>query len=153
MAELDVKPLRRKENRLSPLWTIVLLLAVAAAAVFGSAKLTWSSSTRTTDLRGTVTQAVSGEQLEVALVPIAVLLIASIAAVIATSGWVRRALAVVPVAAGAIAIVLATRHLDGAFGAHPSGYPMTVVMVGHLLAALGGLAAIAAGALLARFAA
>ncbi len=103
-----------------PLWIVVLLLLLGAAALWGSSRLAWD------DRRG--------DEVLPALVPLALLCLAAIAAVVALSGWVRRVLGVVVVAAGGTATWL---------GVSESG-----ALPGRGLAVLGGILALGAGVVL-----
>ncbi|CCH34080.1 Trp biosynthesis-associated membrane protein [Actinosynnema sp. NPDC047251] len=113
----EVPPARR------PLWIVVLLLLVGAAALWGSAKLVWDASA---DRRG--------EVVLPALVPLALLCLAAIAAVVALSGLVRRLLGVVVLAAGAAALWSAV--------AEPGE------LLGRATAGLGGVLVLGAGVVL-----
>ncbi|WP_433263603.1 Trp biosynthesis-associated membrane protein [Actinosynnema sp. CS-041913] len=106
-----------------PLWITVLLLLLGAAALWGSSRLVWDASA---DRRG--------EEVVPALVPLALLCLAAIAAVVALSGWVRRVLGVVVVAAGGTAAFL---------GLAESG-----ALAGRAPAVLGGALVLGAGVLL-----
>ncbi|WP_447003603.1 Trp biosynthesis-associated membrane protein [Saccharothrix isguenensis] len=75
-----------------PLWIVVALLLLGAAAMWGASGVTWDSSADRT-----------GADVVPALTPLALLCLAAIAAVVALSGWVRRALGVVVLLAGVAA--------------------------------------------------
>ncbi|MFD1147472.1 Trp biosynthesis-associated membrane protein [Saccharothrix hoggarensis] len=82
----DARPGRR------PLWIVVALLLLGAAALGGASGVTWDASADR-----------SGADVLPALTPLALLCLAAIAAVVALSGWVRRVLGVVVLLAGATA--------------------------------------------------
>lgn len=131
-----------------PLWTVVVLLVLAAAGLWGSSRLTWQWSQHVSDLRGTVTDAVEGATAEAGLVPLALLCLAAIAAVVAVGGWLRRIVGAVVIAAGAVGAWLALHAFGGVFGVHPAGYPTGEIIGAHLLAAVAGALAVAAGIVL-----
>ncbi|NUT50914.1 MAG: hypothetical protein HOV94_26950 [Saccharothrix sp.] len=82
----DARPGRR------PLWIVVALLLLGAVALWGASAMTWDGSADR-----------SGGDVVPALTPLALLCLAAIAAVVALAGWVRRALGVVVLLAGAAA--------------------------------------------------
>ncbi|NKY89507.1 Trp biosynthesis-associated membrane protein [Nocardia veterana] len=140
----------------------VLLLAVGAAALWGSSRLTWVTLRSSDGLTEPRTQHLNGGLWFGALTPLALVLVASIAAVFATKGWLRRLIGVVVALVAAVAAVpglaLLTRHgaiaeraaklaelparahVDAATAA---GFPAALSVVG-------AVAAFAAGVLLAR---
>ena len=81
-----------------------VVLAVAALALWGSSRGTWVSATWSDPLRGTVVATASGAETEPVLVPWALLALAAIAGVLATSGWGRRLVGVVVALAGLVAV-------------------------------------------------
>lgn len=110
--------------------------------------MTWEWTQHPSDLRGTVTNAINGSEREAALVPLALLYLAAVAAAVATSGWLRRVLGALVVAAGIAALWFALHEVAGVFEPHPDGYPLAQVVSGHALAVLAGLLAVAAGVVL-----
>ncbi|WP_318295521.1 Trp biosynthesis-associated membrane protein, partial [Streptomyces griseoaurantiacus] len=75
-----------------PMWVVVLLLVLAAGALWGSSRLAWTALVEERP-GGAVTVALrEGDEHSPALVPLALLALAGIAAVVATGGWVRRVL-------------------------------------------------------------
>lgn len=124
---------RRRSKR--PLWTVVGLLLLGAAALWGSSRLTWWHTVVDAGVRGRLGETELGAERAPALVPLAVLAVAGIAGMIATSGWPRRLLGAVLLVAGAGACGLAV--LDAIEGEH--------VRQGHLLALLGGALIFAGG--------
>ncbi|HEX3592744.1 MAG TPA: Trp biosynthesis-associated membrane protein [Pseudonocardiaceae bacterium] len=143
----------RTRRRLSPLWTVILLLVLGAVALWVSSRLTWEWSRQLSPLRGTVVATRRGTEVAPALVPIAILAVAAVAAVLAIGGWFRRVVGVLVALAGAGAVWVGVDGLATAFGAHPDGYPVSQVVTGHLLAVLAGLIVVAAGLLVVRNAA
>lgn len=101
----------------------MLSLLLGSAALWGSSQLVWDTSA---DRRG--------DEVLPSLVPLALLCLAAIAAVVALSGWARRVLGAVVVAAGGTAVFLGVT----ASGALP----------GRGLAWLGGFLVLGAGVLL-----
>ncbi|WP_020657720.1 Trp biosynthesis-associated membrane protein [Amycolatopsis benzoatilytica] len=115
----------------------MLALLLGALALWGASKMTWFAEFRDEGVRGTVRYTESGEQRASALVPLAILALAGVAGAIATSGWPRRVLGVVLVLAGAAGV---WAGLDGIrFGGFAPGVPGTQIVLGHLIAALGGI--------------
>jgi hypothetical protein len=106
-----------------PLWIVVALLLLGAAALWGASGLTWDASADRT-----------GADVVPALTPLALLCLAAIAAVVALGGWVRRVLGVVVLLAGA-AVAFQGLGADG-----PT--------IGRGLVLLAALSVVAAGALL-----
>jgi uncharacterized membrane protein (TIGR02234 family) len=125
-----------------------MLLALAAAALYASTKLTWSFSLRQTDFRGVVADKLDGAQRETALVPLAFVQLAAVAAAVATRGVIRRIVGVVVSLFGLLTIWVALKDIGEAFGSHVAGYPTAQVLAGHGLATLGGLLGLFAGVLL-----
>ncbi|HEX7660527.1 MAG TPA: Trp biosynthesis-associated membrane protein [Pseudonocardiaceae bacterium] len=144
-------PGRRSGRRLSrPLWTILALLALGALALWLASRLAWSWSRQATPLHGVVTDRQDGSQVQPALVPLALLALASIAAILAIGGWPRRVVGVLIALVGAVAVWLGVGGVSAAFGARPAGYPTAEVLSGHGLAMLGGLFLVTAGVLVVR---
>ena len=118
-----------------PLWMIVLLLGLGALALWGSSMLTWLERPRS-DLPGVPPQVVTGADHLPALVPLAVLVAAGIAGMVATSGWARRVVALVLAATGLAACLVVLLNLAG-----------DMRVTGWGLALLGGLLVLAGGGL------
>lgn len=121
-----------------PLWMVGGALIAAAAALWGSSRLAWTTEVLRhpgTDVT-TLVSRTGGESRP--LVPLAVLALAGVAAMIAVSGWPRRVLGGVLALAGVGAIALSVGSTDF--------FPW-----GRILAGLGGLLMIIAGAVLVRF--
>jgi uncharacterized membrane protein (TIGR02234 family) len=103
-------------SRLGPLWTVVALLAVAALALWVASLLVW---TWTVELAGGASEGTAvvrpqrGAQAQPALVGLAVAGLAAVAAVLATGGWLRRAVGALAVLGGAGALAVAVRGLTG----------------------------------------
>ncbi|RSM83838.1 hypothetical protein DMH04_21980 [Kibdelosporangium aridum] len=110
-----------------PLWIVTGLLLAASAGLWGSSRLNWSP-----ELTGS--EQVSG------LIPLALLSLAGIAGVLATSGWPRRIVGVLLALAGFAACWLA---VNGAFAAGQA-------LWGRALTLLAGVAVVVAGVLLVR---
>jgi tryptophan-associated transmembrane protein len=79
---------------------VVLLLLLGALALWGASGLTWATEAVERPGAAATTLARSGSDLAPQLVPLAVLCAAAVAAVIALSGWVRRVLGGIVLAAG-----------------------------------------------------
>ncbi|MEU1997897.1 TIGR02234 family membrane protein [Nocardia gamkensis] len=140
----------------------VALLAVAAAALWASSRMTWVTVSSSDGLTQPRTDHLDGGVWFGALTPLALVLLASIAAVLATKGWLRRVVGVLIALVAAVAAVPAFALLTDSGkiteraatlaelparaqveSATTSGFPA-------VLALLGALAAFGAGALLAR---
>ena len=140
----------------------VLLLAVGAIALWGSSRMTWVTLHSSDGLTEPRTQHLNGGLWFGALTPLALVLLASIAAVFATKGWPRRLVGAVVALVGAVAAVpgaaLLTQHAKVAERAAtladlPARAHVDEVTAAAFPAALsvaGAIAAFAAGVLLAR---
>lgn len=73
----------------------VLLLLAVAGLLWGASASTWADQTYRTPFSGEQTAAVTGGMLRPELVPLALATLAAIAALLATSGWMRRVVGVV----------------------------------------------------------
>jgi uncharacterized membrane protein (TIGR02234 family) len=135
------------------LWTVVVLLALGAGALWLSSRLTWSWARAVTPLRGTVVVTQNGADVSSALVPLAVLALAAVAAVLAIGGWARRVVGVLIGVAGAATVWAGVTGLPAVFDTHPIGYPRSQVLFGHGFAVLAGLLLVAAAVLVVREAA
>jgi hypothetical protein len=122
---------QRGNDHSRPLWFVTALLLAAAAALWGSSRMAWSAG-------------VTGADRTPALVGLALLALAGIAGVLATSGWPRRIVGLLLALAGFPA---GWSALDGAFG---QGQPTGVGLLARGLALLAGIILIGAGALLVR---
>ncbi|MDV8008729.1 TIGR02234 family membrane protein [Rhodococcus sp. IEGM 1318] len=138
-----------------------LLLALAAAALWGSSRMTWVHLTssdgktleRTTDLDGSTWAA--------AMTPLALALLAAIAASFAVRGWALRvvgllvALVAIAVAVPAVQLLVSGASADRAvelaeLSGHPEDLSTTVSVLPALLALVGAVAALGAAVLLMR---
>ncbi|MFG1797275.1 TIGR02234 family membrane protein [Nocardia sp. NPDC049149] len=140
----------------------LVLLAFAAAALWGAARMTWVTVTSSDGLTETRTDHLNGGVWFGALTPLALVLLASIAAVLATRGWLRRILGVLIALVAAVAAVPAFALLTNSgkiadraanlaeLPARAQVGEATTAALPAVLALLGALAAFAAGALLTR---
>ncbi|WP_372023965.1 TIGR02234 family membrane protein [Rhodococcus sp. NyZ502] len=138
-----------------------LLLALSAAALWGSSRMTWVHLTssdgktleRTTDLDGSTWAA--------AMTPLALALLAAIAASFAVRGWALRvvgllvALVAIAVAVTAVQLLVSGASADRAvdlaeLSGHPEDLSTTVSVLPALLALVGAVAALGAAVLLMR---
>ncbi|CAN5170693.1 TIGR02234 family membrane protein [soil metagenome] len=138
-----------------------LLLALSAAALWGSSRMTWVHLTssdgktleRTTDLDGSTWAA--------AMTPLALALLAAIAASFAVRGWALRvvgllvALVAIAVAVPAVQLLVSGASADRAvelaeLSGHPEDLSTTVSVLPALLALVGAVAALGAAVLLMR---
>ncbi|MFB7724147.1 TIGR02234 family membrane protein [Nocardia sp. NPDC056100] len=90
------------------------LLAVAAALLWAASRMTWVSVEVISELGPGRTDKLDGGTWFGALTPLALVLLATIAAVFATSGWPRRIIGVVVAVLAAVAAVPAYALLKGA---------------------------------------
>jgi len=126
-----------------PLWTVVGLLLLAALALWVASRLTWFAEYRDGGVRGTVLYRESGAQRAPSLVPLAILVLAGVAGLIATGGWARRVVGVVLVIAGLAGV---WAGLDGVrLGGFVEGLPVAQMLVARGLAALGGILTVVGG--------
>jgi len=146
---------RRPGSRL--LGLAVVGLALAAVALWGASRGTWLTATWDVPLRGRVVTTAVGADAEPVLVPWALLALAAIGGLFATSGWGRRAVGVVVGAAGLWALL---RAVSGLVAPAPSQLPAAARQAGQalgvrvtvawpLVAALGGVLLVAVGVLVA----
>ncbi|HWE88787.1 MAG TPA: Trp biosynthesis-associated membrane protein [Pseudonocardiaceae bacterium] len=126
---------------------MVALLALAALALWLASRLAWSWSRQPTPLHGLVVDREDGSQVRPALVPLALLALASIAAILAIGGWPRR---VVGVLVALIGVAAGWLGLTDVPSARPAGFPTVEVLTGHGLAVLGGVFLIVAGVVVIR---
>lgn len=91
----------------------LVLLAVGAAALWGSSRLTWVTVTSADGLTEPRTDTLNGGVWFGALTPLALVLLAAIAAVLATRGWLRRLIGVVVALIAAVTAVPALALLTG----------------------------------------
>jgi uncharacterized membrane protein (TIGR02234 family) len=148
-------------ERRSPL-VPVILLALAAAGLWAASGMTWVTLVSSDGLTEPRTYRIAGGVWFGALTPLALVLLAGIAAVFATRGWLRRVLGVVVAVLAAVAAVpgfaLLSSHGRVALRARvlvdlPLRAQVDEVTVGAFPAALSvfaGALALGAGVLLAR---
>ncbi|MFI9404033.1 TIGR02234 family membrane protein [Nocardia sp. NPDC052316] len=148
-------------RRRSPIGPLVLL-AFAAVALWGSSRMTWVTVTSSDGLTEPRTDRLNGGVWFGALTPLALVLLASIAAVLATRGWLRRALGVLIALVAAVAAVPAFALLTNSgkiaeraaklaeLPARAQVGEATTSLLPAVLALLGALAAFGAGGLLTR---
>ncbi|SEC22627.1 Tryptophan-associated transmembrane protein (Trp_oprn_chp) [Amycolatopsis tolypomycina] len=120
-----------------PLWMMVVALLLGALALWGASRLTWFAEFRDGGVRGTVLYRETGEQRASALVPLALLALAGVAGLVATGGWARRVLGVVLALAGVAAVWLGVAGVR--FSGYADGLPVTEMLLGRGLVVLGGI--------------
>jgi hypothetical protein len=150
--ESDATP--TKSRRL--LWTVVVVLPVAAALLWGSSAMYWVGQRYRTPFSGETTSGATGSMLRPELVPLALATLAAIAAVLATGGWLRRLIGLLIVAEGGLLIWRTVDwHVGGWFaylpdqvppGSIPTG-PFGANPAGPLLMSIAGAALVVAGLL------
>ncbi|MEV0295530.1 TIGR02234 family membrane protein [Nocardia sp. NPDC050710] len=91
----------------------IILLAVAATAMWGASRLTWVTVSSTDGLTEPRTDELNGGVWFGALTPLALVLLAAIAAVLATRGWLRRMVGVLIGLVAAVTAVPAFALLTG----------------------------------------
>ncbi|MGW0181626.1 TIGR02234 family membrane protein [Nocardia sp. NPDC003345] len=138
------------------------LLAVGAAALWGASRLTWVTVTSADGLTEPRTDELNGGVWFGALTPLALVLLAAIAAVLATRGWMRRLVGVLVALIAAVTAVPALALLTGSGATEKRAADLAelpgraqvqeVVTAGApaVLTLCGALAAFGAGLLLAR---
>ena len=148
-------------GRTRPVFPVVLL-AVGAIALWGSSRMTWVTLHSSDGLTEPRTQHLDGGLWFGALTPLALVLLASIAAVFATKGWLRRLVGAVVALVGAVAVIpgaaLLTQHARIAERAATLAELPARAHVGEAtasafpaaLSVVGAIAAFVAGVLLAR---
>ena len=139
---------------------IVVLLLAAAVVLWGSSRATWVNQV-VEGLSGPRTSTADGATAEPILVPWALLCLAAVGGLLATSGWGRRVVGALMAVAGLWAVLRGAAGLvDPASEALPVGVrpgdrplPAEAVAAGPLLGVLGGVLMLLAALLAARFAA
>jgi uncharacterized membrane protein (TIGR02234 family) len=126
------------------------LLILAALAMWGASRMTWSWSIQPTPLHGNVVAPVDGRTATPALVPLALLSLAAVAALFAVGGWLRRIIGALLLIAGIAVLWLGINDLGGVFGAHPNGYPRWQILGAHGLTLVGGVLLAIVGVLVVR---
>jgi uncharacterized membrane protein (TIGR02234 family) len=135
----------------------VVGLLLAAVTLWGASRGTWLTATWDVPLRGRVVVTATGADAEPVLVPWALLALAAIGGLLATSGWGRRAVGAVVGIAGLWALL---RSLSGLAAPAPDALPAAARQAGRavgveasvvwpLLGGVGGLLLIGVGLLVA----
>ncbi|MFK0247366.1 Trp biosynthesis-associated membrane protein [Amycolatopsis azurea] len=137
MSEVPPKKAKR------PLWIAVVGLLLGAVALWGSSQLVWFAEFRDGGVRGTVVYTEIGSTRAIALIPLALLALAGTAGLIATGGWPRRVLGLVLAVAGAAAVWIGVA--DGPVTGFADGLPVAQMLGARGLAVLGGILVAAGG--------
>ncbi|WP_052020505.1 Trp biosynthesis-associated membrane protein [Actinokineospora spheciospongiae] len=117
------------------LWTVVGLLVLSAAGLWGSSYLTWSTSIGTVPGTGAATSAdVPVSAALPSVVPLAVLALAGVAGVLALGPVPRRVAGALLAAAGLVPVWQAVAGTGGAVPAR-----LAVAVAGLVMAAAGGV--------------
>jgi uncharacterized membrane protein (TIGR02234 family) len=99
----------------------LLALALAAFGLWLATRLVWLRTAYQSPLRGSLTIQATGAQLRPELAAIALVAVAAAAAIVATSGWVRRLVGVLVAAAGGWAVWLSLSPAAAAPGSTGAG--------------------------------
>jgi uncharacterized membrane protein (TIGR02234 family) len=137
------------------LGAVVAALVLAAAALWGASRGTWLTVDWDTPLRGRVVATATGAETEPVLVPWALLALAAVAGVLATSGWWRRVVGSLIAVAGVWALL---RAVTGLAAPPADAVPVAARQAGRVagvavhpawpvLAAVGAALLLAAGAI------
>ncbi|MGM1058146.1 Trp biosynthesis-associated membrane protein [Saccharothrix sp. Mg75] len=121
--------------RRRPLWIAVLLLLLAAGALWATSTMTWGATR--------VKPEATGAEVQPALVPVALFCVAAVAAAVALAGWMRRVL-------GALVLLAAVAVSRMVTAASPPAAAYAVVLLGLLLMAAAGLLLLVRGAAMPR---
>ena len=138
-----------------------LLLALSAAALWGSSRMTWVHLTSSDGKTLERTRDLDGSTWAAAMTPLALALLAAIAASFAVRGWALRvvgllvALVAVAVAVPAVQLLVSGASADRAvdlaeLSGHPEDLSTTFSVLPALLALVGAVAALGAAVLLMR---
>jgi uncharacterized membrane protein (TIGR02234 family) len=100
--EPESEPSPRPERSKGLLWTVLLLVLAAAGLLWGASALVWVGQRYRTPYGTEVTAGLTGAELRPELVPMALAALAAVAAVLATGGWLRRAVGVLIALAGGL---------------------------------------------------
>lgn len=140
------------------LWIVVLLILVAAALLWASSAVVWVGQQFQTPFTGQRFSGASGAVVRPELTPLALAGLAAIAALLATSGLLRRTVGLLVVVAGGVVLwrfaqwyqsgSSVTASFDVPPGSVPVG-PLTGNPAGPLLTALAAVVLVIAGLLVA----
>ncbi len=141
------------KTRFIPMAAVLLILGAALAG--GASLLTWATATWTNDVQGEFDTTATGGDAAQALIPLAVAALAALGAVLASRGWLRRAVGVLIGLAGATVIWQGISGLVSApiAALTPENRPAAEVGTARLefwgpaVATLGGIVLILAGVL------
>ena len=129
----------------------LVILALAAAALWAASRVAWVQVRTVDDLRGTRLSTLNGETWSAELAPLAVAVLAAVAAALALRGLARRAVGVVLVVVGVAAAVPGAQLLfGGASTDRAAGLVTPAALPAHttVSTSLGGPALALAGAVL-----
>lgn len=133
----------------------MLGLGLAALLLWFASRVRWANSEFTSPLRGTVRLSASGAQVHPELSAVAVLLVAIVAAVVASTGWLRRLVGVLTAAVAVWLLSLGLRWFVGPPPAWPADAPRppTEAVAGAVTTSGAGAALVAVSGALAGVAA
>lgn len=133
------------------LWTVLGLVVLAAVCLWSASTVTWAEVPYTTPFSGEGTSTIDGARLRPELGPLALVVLAAAAAVLASRGVLRRSVGLVLAVIGAL-LCWRAALVEFAWSSElpPGGEPTGAVAInppGPLLTAVGGVALVAAGLL------
>ncbi|MDQ2588148.1 Trp biosynthesis-associated membrane protein [Saccharothrix yanglingensis] len=134
-ADPEAAAARRRAALRRPLWIAVLLLVLAAGALWVTSTMTWGATRVKPDA--------TGAEVQPALVPMALFCVAAVAAAVALAGWMRRVL-------GALVVLAAIVVSRVVVAASPPAGAYAVALAGVLLMAAAGLLLLVRGAAMPR---
>ncbi|MGP4020228.1 Trp biosynthesis-associated membrane protein [Saccharopolyspora sp. 5N708] len=145
-SEPGPRPVRSK----GLLWMVVLVVLIAAGALWGASALIWVGQRFRTPFGTEVTAGVTGADLRPELVPVALAALAAVAAVLATGGLLRRVVgALVVIAGGLLAWRVYQQFNFGWFAYGTAGsVPPGSTPIGQMSTQPGGPLLMTAGAVL-----
>ncbi|MCI2420470.1 Trp biosynthesis-associated membrane protein [Saccharopolyspora sp. K220] len=131
------------------LWTVVLLVLAAAGVLWAASALVWVGQRFRTPFGTEVMAGSTGADLRPELVPVALAALAAVAAVLATGGWLRRAVGVLVVIAGGLLAWRVYQQFNfGWFAYGTTDVPPGSTPIGQISTQPGGMLLMAAGAVL-----
>jgi uncharacterized membrane protein (TIGR02234 family) len=131
----------------------VLLMPVASAILWGASAIVWVTQRYQTPFSGEISPGATGATLRPELVPLALAMLAAVAAVLATGGWFRRLIGVLVLLTGGLLVWRAVGWYSGGPFAVPAPPGSTTIgahsinPAGLVLMSVAGLVLVVAGLL------